>query len=484
MGEVFLAVDTELERFVALKVLPADVSHDKERIRRFVQEAKAASALNHPNILTIHEIGSVNGTRFIASEFVKGKTLRDKLKSESLNLSETIEIVIQITSALHTAHSSQIIHRDIKPENIMIREDNLVKVLDFGLAKLTVHKFKEFNSESPTYEQVKTKSGTVLGTVGYMSPEQARGKTVDHRTDIFSLGVVLYEILTRMPPFTGDTNSDVIAAILMKEPQNPRSLNSEIPDELERIILKTLCKDCEGRYQNAKDLLEQFKELKHDLEFKSKIERRISANERTEAKTEILGADTGKTINVETDPIDKPRTYKNPFTKLTNKVKFAYNFRLFLPIILTLIVVGFFAYFILPAVWLSPPNNEAVKLFNYGTEALREGTYYKASKMFEDAVSIDNNFPNAHAGLAEAWMELDYFGRAQSEMLKVNELQRRKLTFIAAFYNTKDSLYIDAINATVIRNFPEAIKIYQKIVELNPNEPHVYLDLGRAYEKK
>ena len=225
MGEVFLAVDTELERFVALKVLPADVSDDRERIRRFAQEAKAASALNHPNILTIHEIGLVKGTRFIVSEFIKGKTLRDKLKSESLNLSETIEIAIQITSALHTAHSSQIIHRDIKPENIMIREDNLVKVLDFGLAKLTVQSPEEFNSASPTYEQVKTKSGMVLGTVGYMSPEQARGKTVDHRTDIFSLGVVLYEILTRMPPFTGETNSDVIAAILMKEPQNPRSIN-------------------------------------------------------------------------------------------------------------------------------------------------------------------------------------------------------------------------------------------------------------------
>jgi len=483
MGEVFLAVDMELERFVALKFLPADVSHDKERIRRFVQEAKAASALNHPNILTIHEIGLVNGTRFIASEFIKGKTLRDKLKSESLNLSETIEIAIQITSALNSAHSSQIIHRDIKPENIMIREDNLVKVLDFGLAKLTAHEPKEFNSESPTYEQVKTKSGMVLGTVGYMSPEQARGKTVDHRTDIFSLGVVLYEIITGIQPFTGETNSDVIAAILMKEPQNPRSLNSEIPAELERIILKTLCKDCADRYQNAKDLLEHFKELKQDLDFKSKIDGKISANERTEAKTEILGADTGKTINVETDPIDGLRTYKNPFIKLTNKVKLAYKFPRSSLLILSLIVVGFFAYLILPAVWSSPPKNEAVKLFNNGTEALREGTYYKASKMFEDAVSIDNNFPKAHAGLAEAWMELDYFGRAQNEMLKVYELQRKRQTLISSFSQTEDSLYIDAINATVLRNFSQAAGIYETLAQNHPNEPYAYLDLGRAYEK-
>ena len=479
MGEVFLAVDTELERFVALKFLPFDVSHDKERIRRFIQEAKAASALNHPNILTIHEIGSVNGTRFIASEFIKGKTLRDKIKTESLNFSETIELAIQITSALHTAHSSQIIHRDIKPENIMIREDNLVKILDFGLAKLTVQKPQLFTSESPTCEQEITKSGMVFGTVGYMSPEQARGKTVDHRTDIFSLGVVLYEILTGTQPFTGETNSDVIAAILTKAPQNPRLLNSIIPAELEQIILKTLCKDCEGRYQNAKDLLEDFKELKQDLDFKSKTERKILANERTEAKTGIPKADTNKTINVLTNPIDELPTYKNP----KNKVNLVYKYRRSLLIILSLIVVGFFAYFILPAIWSIPPKNEAVKLFNHGIEALREGTYYKASKMFEDAVKIDNNFPNAHAGLAEAWMELDYFGRAQSEMLKVYEIQSKKQTFFSGLYKTEDSLYIDAINSIVIRNFPEAVKFYQKILERNPNQPHVYLDLGRAYEK-
>ncbi len=299
MGEVFLAMDIELERLVALKFLPPDVSHNQERIRRFIQEAKAASALNHPNILTIHEIGVGNGTRFIASEYVKGKTLRDKLKSESLNLSEMIEIAIQISSALNAAHSSRIIHRDIKPENIMIRDDNLVKVLDFGLAKLTVNKSEVFDSQLPTCEQVKTKSGMVLGTVGYMSPEQARGKTIDQRTDIFSLGIVLYEMLTGTPPFAGETNSDIIAAILMKEPRNPRSLNSEIPAELERIILKTLCKEPERRYQNVKDLLEDFQELKRDLDFESKIERETPANKRTEAKTEIFNADTGKTINVQ-----------------------------------------------------------------------------------------------------------------------------------------------------------------------------------------
>jgi serine/threonine protein kinase len=203
MGEVFLAEDLELNRLVALKVLPTDVSQDKDRIRRFIQEAKATSALNHPNILTIHEIGFINGIRFIASEYVKGKTLRSKLKEDSINFSDLLNIAIQITSALQIAHQNQIIHRDIKPENIMIREDNLVKILDFGLAKLTFQKPASFSSNSPTHEYLKTKSGMILGTAGYMSPEQARGKHIDPRSDIFSLGVVLYESITGVPRLQG-----------------------------------------------------------------------------------------------------------------------------------------------------------------------------------------------------------------------------------------------------------------------------------------
>lgn len=483
MGEVFLAMDIELDRLVALKFLPSDVSHDQERVRRFIQEAKAASALNHPNILTIYEIGVGNGTRFIASEYIKGKTLRDKLKSESLTLSQMIEVAIQITSALNAAHSNQIIHRDIKPENIMIRDDNLVKVLDFGLAKLTIDKSEFFDSQLPTCEQVKTKSGIVIGTVGYMSPEQARGKAVDQRTDIFSLGVVFYEMLTATLPFAGETNSDIIAAILMKEPLKPRSLNSSIPAEFERIVLKTLCKEPERRYQNAKDLLENLKELKNDLEFKSKTERRISENEPTETKTEIFKATTGETVNFETDSIKELPGYKKPFVKFTNKAKLAYQTRRSLLIIFSLMVLGFFAYFILLSVWSKPAQSEAVKLFNNGAEALREGTYYKASKMFEDAVNIDNNFPVARAGLAEAWMEMDDLGRARSEILKAKDIESKNQTLFSNLYKAEDSLYIDAINATVIGKLTEAIKFYQQIAERNSNEPHVYLDLGRAYEK-
>jgi len=244
-----------------------------------------------------------------------------------------------------------------------------------------------FDSESLTFEQVDTKSGMIIGTVGYMSPEQARGKTVDHRTDIFSLGVVVYEMLTGRLPFAGDTNSDVVAAILTKDPRNPRSLNSEIPDELERIVLKTLAKDRQERYQNAETLLEDFKELKQDLDFKSKGERKTPANELAEAKTKTLETNGVKTINVETDSTDGLPTRENSFIKLTNLTNLTNKFCRPVPLILSLMAAVFLAYFILSAIWSTPPKAEAVKLFNYGTEVLREGTYYKASKMFEDAVN-------------------------------------------------------------------------------------------------
>ena len=483
MGEVFLAEDLELGRLVAIKVLPSGLANNEDRIRRFVQEAKAVSALNHPNILTIYEIGTAKGVRFIVSEFIKGKTLRQKLKSESLTLSEKIEIAIQIASALLSAHSNQIIHRDIKPDNVMIRDDNLVKVLDFGLAKLTNQKSQVFDSESPTYKPVNTRSGTIIGTVGYMSPEQARGKTVDHRTDIFSLGVVLYEMITGKVPFPGESNSDVIAAILMKEPQNPRALNSAIPVELELITLKMLAKDCGNRYDTAKDLLEALRELRQNLDFKSKGERRIQADEIADADTKTIETDDIQTADVETDSVKNKPTRENSSAKHTNVSNFVHTFRRPVPLILGLTVIGFLVYFISSTVWSAAPKPEAVKLFDNGIEALREGTYYKASKMFEDALGIDKDFAKARAGLAEAWMELDYFGRAQSEMLKVNEIQSKKQTFVSGFYNNDDSLYIDAINATVRRDFPAAIEIYHKIADRDPSEPYVYLDLGRAYEK-
>src|SRR5712691_9353420 len=202
MGEVYLAQDTKLERKVALKILPADVAANQERMRRFVQEAKTASALNHPNIITIHEIDQTDSVHFIATEFIDGETLRERMRSAPMKLAEVLDVAIQSASAFSAAHAAGIVHRDIKPENIMLRGDGIVKVLDFGLAKLTEQLPPDsIDREAPTRALVKTEPGVVMGTAIYMSPEQARGVQLDSRTDIFSFGVVLYEMVAARLPF-------------------------------------------------------------------------------------------------------------------------------------------------------------------------------------------------------------------------------------------------------------------------------------------
>src|SRR5256884_7026895 len=214
MGEVYLAQDTKLDRKVALKILPAEVATNQDRMRRFVQEAKAAAALNHPNIAHIYEIGEADGVNFIAMEFIDGQTLRLRLKLAGLRLGEALDVTTQIASALAAAHRAGIIHRDLKPENVMLTAEGCVKLLDFGLAKLTEH--PAANSAVPTL--INTEPGMIIGTTQYMSPEQARGLEMDTRTDIWSLGVVLYEMITRHAPFEGATKSDMIASILEREP--------------------------------------------------------------------------------------------------------------------------------------------------------------------------------------------------------------------------------------------------------------------------
>src|SRR5438309_4825592 len=275
MGEVYLAQDTKLDRKVALKILPAKVAANQERMRRFVQEAKAASALNHPNIITIYEIdegGSSptvrEGVHFIATELIEGETLRQRMRSAPLKLGEVLDVAAQVASALVAAHAANIVHRDIKPENIMLRRDGIVKVLDFGLAKLMDQ--AEMGAEDATRPLVKTDAGMVMGTVAYMSPEQARGLQVDARTDIWSLGVVLYEMLTGRQPFKGPTASDVIVSVLEREPP---PLDHEIPAELQRIAAKMLQKDREQRYQGVRDLLLDLKSLREVADFEGKLKR-------------------------------------------------------------------------------------------------------------------------------------------------------------------------------------------------------------------
>jgi serine/threonine protein kinase len=271
MGEVYLAEDKRLGRKVALKLLPATFTTNDDRLRRFEQEARAASALNHPNIITIYEIRQAAGSHVIATEYVEGETLRQRLVRAPLTLSETLNIAIQIADALAAAHKAGIIHRDIKPENIMLRPDGYVKVLDFGLAKLSEQASPAVAAEAPTI-QVRTGSGIVIGTAGYMSPEQARGLSVDHRSDIFSLGAVIYEMVARRKPFEGDTPSDTLASILKTEPPSLTRIVPGVPPELVRIVNKSLRKDREERYQVVKDLWLDLKSLKQELEFQDKLD--------------------------------------------------------------------------------------------------------------------------------------------------------------------------------------------------------------------
>ena len=261
MGEVYLAEDIRLNRKVALKLLPSKFTNDKDRIRRFEREAKAASGLNHPNILTIYDIGQFDSSSFIASEFIDGETLRQRIRKSKIPLKEILSISIQVAEALDAAHGAGIIHRDIKPENIMLRKDGYVKVLDFGLAKLTENSEPSASSDIETL--AKTQSGIVLGTIRYMSPEQARGLEIDARSDLFSIGVVLYEMISGKVPFDGATFSDVLAAILEKQPPE---LDAHIPDDLQWIIRKALAKDADERYQTAKDLLADLKRIRKQFE--------------------------------------------------------------------------------------------------------------------------------------------------------------------------------------------------------------------------
>ncbi len=279
MGEVYLAKDSRLDRTVALKVLSPDISSDKRRMQRFRQEAKIASSLNQPNILTIFEFGEIEGLTFLATEFIDGETLRNCINDKRLKLGEILDIAIQVLAALDAAHEARIVHRDIKPENVMIRRrDHVVKVLDFGLSKVTERKSSILTGqESEAATEFKTAPHTVMGTVNYMSPEQAQAHTVDERTDIWSTGVMIYEMVSGLMPFKGATTSHTIVQILEKDPVPLTQFTQrKAPEELQRIVSKALSKSPDERYQTAKDMLIDLKALKKRLDVEADIHRTSS----------------------------------------------------------------------------------------------------------------------------------------------------------------------------------------------------------------
>src|SRR6266581_778404 len=278
MGDVYLATDMTAGRKAALKLLPMRFTADAERLKRFQQEAHALVGLNHPNILTVYEIGEDHSTHYIASELIEGETLRQRLMRGRMQVGEAVDVAIQVTSALAAAHEAGIVHRDIKPENIMLRLDGYVKVLDFGIAKLAESAFAQATVDgAEPMTLAETNLGSILGTVRYMSPEQARGAPVDKGTDIWSLGVVLYEMVTGHAPFAGDTPGETMSSILEKEPPPLTNYVAHTPAELQQIISKTLRKEREERYQSAHELLEALQSLRRSMEFKTALERSTKA---------------------------------------------------------------------------------------------------------------------------------------------------------------------------------------------------------------
>ncbi len=308
MGEVYLARDKKLDRKVAVKILNEKFAKHESNLQRFVQEAKAASALNHPNILVIHEIGETENSNYIISEFIEGETLREHLQKSPLKISEILDIAIQIANALTSAHEAHIVHRDIKPENIIVRPDGFVKILDFGLAKLVEQ--KQDGLESSTVKQNQTARGVIMGTVNYMSPEQAKGEKIDERTDIFSFGAVIYEMIAGRTPFAGGSMSETFANLINSEPPPLTRFASNTPDELNRIVTKTLRKKRDERYQTMKDLLTDLKSLRENLAFDERLEKSHSPSDKN--VTALLQPLTG---NGNPQTIERDRNFTSEIRK-------------------------------------------------------------------------------------------------------------------------------------------------------------------------
>ena len=265
MGDVYLAQDKSLNRYVAIKILPKEYTSDAERLGRFRREAQVASILNHPNILTIHEVGEQSDTHFIVTEYVDGETLGDIMKRSELDIREVVRIAVAVCEALDAAHEYWIVHRDVKPDNIMIRRDSYVKVLDFGLAKLA-----EPGELSDHFE---TKPGTMPGSVRYISPERLHGEAADPRSDLFSVGIIMYEMIGGVFPFTGRNIVDIIQSILRQEPEPLASLRDGVPEELQLIVMKLMAKDVDERYQTAADVVQDLRDLKSLLDYDETAER-------------------------------------------------------------------------------------------------------------------------------------------------------------------------------------------------------------------
>ena len=455
MGVVYLAEDTTLGRQVAMKFLTSTAADYRAR---FLREARAVSLLTHPNIATVFDYGETSeGQPYIVMELIKGEPLNEKLRAGSLPLPEAARTVSCIAAALGEAHFQGVVHRDIKPSNVILTERGQVKVVDFGLVKQIYEESgEEAGDKAATRPGTQTRSDAIVGTPLYLSPEQATGKTVDRRSDLFALGTVLYECITGQSAFAGSSVMEIGAQVIHVTPPVPSKLNDHIPPELDRITMKAMEKKVEARYQSAAELIDDLQTLLPSLQADGFRPRVPSTSSLAPRRTHSASALT-----------TLAETFRRPRLSWGT-------------VIIALLGLGLLVGAIV--LWRRPapyqPTPVALDWYNNGSDALRQGAFLQASKAFEQAVAADPGFALAHARLAEAWFELDYADRAKDEILRVGSLVPNRSQLAVS-----DALYLEAINATITKDFPGAIKAYAELVRLSPNEPQVYVDLGRAYEK-
>jgi tetratricopeptide (TPR) repeat protein/tRNA A-37 threonylcarbamoyl transferase component Bud32 len=453
MGEVFLAEDMKLKRKVALKLLLSKSIGDEGARRRLIREAKAAAILDHENICAVYDVNEEDGCAFIVMQFVEGEILADRINRGPLDTEEAIETVAQVAEALAEAHSHGVIHRDIKPQNIMLTPRGRAKVLDFGLARI-VGREAATDTGAITLSQV-SEIGGIAGTPGYLSPEQLRGEQADRRSDLFSLGIVLYECCTGRSPFAGVNRIDVFANIVKADPPPPSQLNPAVSAELDAITMKALTKDAGARYQSANEMLADLRGLRDVSPARSQV-RTQPLPAQVEAVTESIPARVTSIVR------------HRPAVSIG---------------LIVLALAAALAFFVLSGFWRDgrrQPLPEALGWYKKGTAALRDGAYYQASKMLEKSVELDDKFALAHARLAEAYTEIDYTDRARDEVLLAEHLVPDD-----AALSEEDRSYLSAVTATVLRQFPTAIDHYRRISEraADPDKPSVFVDLGRSYEK-
>jgi tetratricopeptide (TPR) repeat protein len=471
MGTVYLAEDTHLGRRVAFKSLKVSSAVDQNQYKaRFLREARLASTLNHPNIVSIYDYGETeDGSPYLVMELVSGQTLADILRQNRLELGNYVEIIKQVATGLDEAHRHGIVHRDLKPSNIILNARRQVKILDFGLAKLLDTGTYGDNGVTPQSSAftTETRDGVYMGTPSYSSPEQILGTAIDRRSDIFSLGAVLYECLSGRPAFAGSNFAEICAQVIRDNPPPPSQINSSVSSTLDAVTLKALAKKAENRYQNAAELTE-------DLE---------AVESGTASGKTLLRQSAAQAATLLHQPAAQAATLVLPeLSRQSKPPGFFKRRRVLAGVLLMMIIALLFLSTrntVREFVW-SKAERQVAPSYNEGVAALRAGNYYKASKLLADAIQSDERFPMAHARLAEVWIELGYEDRATGEILRVTELT-------PAFSNLSqlDTLYLQAIAATVRRNYRGAVENNLEIVRQIPaaEKKFAYFDLGRAYEK-